>query len=179
MLKRLTVATMLFACIGTSAIAQIGGNGGGPFGPIECPRGTAIVGLAGNAGAVIDHMRLICGTANRPEDDFVDNRMIGSSLGGGPIQTKCPAFQAVKSIQVDVTDFDGNFVISTINLTCMARLDGGFGPTLPFGNFQGQDAGNQGCANPEGFAVGLAGRFGDFIDAVGISACVDRRNIGN
>jgi len=64
MRKILTVATMLFACSGASAIADdfLGGNGGGLFGPIECPRGTAIVGLAGNAGAVIDHMQLICGT---------------------------------------------------------------------------------------------------------------------
>jgi hypothetical protein len=181
MLNRLALAAMFLFCAATSAVADnfLGGEGGGVFGAIECPRGTAIVGFAGRAGAVIDSMQLVCGTTNRPEDDIIDSRVIGPSTGGGPIRTECPPFQAVKSIQVAVNEFQGHFVISTINIQCMARLDGGLGPTLHFGNFQGQDAGSQGCASPNAFALGLAGRSGSFIDAVGVSSCVERRNLGN
>ena len=171
---------MFLTGIAADAMADelIGGEGGSPFGEVNCPRGTAIVGLTGRAGLVIDQMQLICGTANRPEDDTIHPRLIGSSLGGGPTTMKCPPFQAVKSIQVDVREFQDHFVISTINIECMARLDGGRGPTLPFGNFQGEDAGTGGCANPNSYVAGLAGRSGNFIDAVGVTFCVDRRNIG-
>src|SRR5262245_10670023 len=163
MLKLLALSTMFLTGLTANAMADdfIGGEGGSPFGAVNCPQGTAIVGLTGRAGAVIDQMQIICGTANRPEDDIILPQLIGPSLGGGATTVKCPFFQAVKSIQVDVREFQNHFVISTINIHCMARLDGGSGPTLPFGNFQGEDAGTGGCGNPQGYAAGLAGRSGN------------------
>jgi hypothetical protein len=180
MLKSLALSAVFLTGIVANAMADdfLGGEGGSPFGEVNCPRGKAIVGLTGRAGLVIDQMQLICGTANRPEDDTVHPRLIGASFGGGPTAMKCPAFQAVKSIHVEVREFQNHFVISTINIECMLRLDGARGPTLSFGNFHGDDAGNQGCNNPNSYAAGLAGRSGNFIDAVGITVCVDRRNIG-
>jgi hypothetical protein len=155
----------------------LGGEGGGFFGTINCPRGTVVVGLGGRSGAVIDTMQLICGKGRgSPDLDILDPRPIGPSTGGGAISAVCPIFSAVTAIQVNAREHDGNIVVSQIVLSCRATLDGGDLVRRVFGGGGGDDAGNQECP-ADHYAAGFAGRSGTFIDAVGITTCRHRRSL--
>lgn len=155
----------------------IGGDGGGAFGAVNCPRGTVVVGLGGRSGAVIDTMQLICGKGRGdPDLDILDPRRIGPSNGGDAISAVCPIFDAVTSIQVNVREHEGNIVVSQIILHCQATLDGSGGVRKVFGGGGGDDAGSQACPDNH-YAAGFAGRSGTFIDALGISICRHRRSL--
>lgn len=87
MFARIAISASLALGIAWSAHADdfIGGDGGSPFGEVNCPNGTALLGLTGRSGIVIDNMHLICGKGRgSPEDNFILDRQIGPSNGGGP-----------------------------------------------------------------------------------------------
>lgn len=158
------------AATGRGALADdfIGGEGGSEFGTVNCPRGQAVVGIAGRSGNVLDTFSLICGKANG-SGDFVDPRRIGPSDGGSPVSAVCPPLHAARAIQVNVREHSGHFVVSQISMTCALKTEGG-DSRVTLGQGGGQDAGESSC--PVGtFVAGFAGRSGSFIDAVGISTC--------
>lgn len=62
-------------------------------------------------------------------------------------------------------------------MQCSATLDGTLGPRIVFGGGGGDDAGSQGCANADSYASGIAGRSGNFIDAIALSRCIPRRGL--
>ena len=167
----------LFVMQSTRADNFLGGDGGSNFGPVNCPVGRVIVGLTGRSGDVIDTMQIVCGLNSNPDDVvFVPTNSIGPSGGGGPTGASCNKFDAVRSVDVRVREFDGPTVVSQIILHCEAMLDGSFGGQKVFGGGGGDDAGSQACgANT--YAAGISGRSGNFIDAVGISICRKRSTI--
>jgi len=155
----------------------MGGDGGGAFAPINCPRGKVIRGLAGRTGAVIDTIQLFCGKGTGSvEDDILDPRRIGPSNGGGPVSVLCPIFEAVVGIQVNVREHEGSIVVSQIVLQCQTTLEGANGARPVFGFGGGDDAGSQTCPANH-YAAGFAGRAGTFVDAVGITTCRHRSTL--
>jgi hypothetical protein len=153
----------------------VGGPGGGSFGVIDCPSGTVVVGLAGRSGAVIDTMQLFCSPPlGGPEAIMLDPRRIGPSNGGGPISAMCPVLKTAAGIDVNVARFDGHVVVSQIILRCRSELVGS-DSSVVFGGGGGDGAGGSTCPDHT-FMVGLAGRSGDFIDALGIT-CIGAADV--
>jgi hypothetical protein len=171
------LSVVLIASTTASADDFLGGEGGGPFGNVNCPRGTVVVGLAGRTGAIIDTVQLICGKGRgEPQFDTIHPTRIGPSDGGGPVSVTCPIFDAATSIQVNVREHEGHIVVSRISLRCEATLDGSGGVNRVFGGGGGEDAGSSACPANH-YVAGFAGRSGTFIDAVGISVCRHRRSL--
>ena len=176
---RTLLLSLAVLCAGHAARADefLGGPGGSRFNPLRCPLGTAVVGLAGRAGDVIDTIQLFCGKGRGdPDLDTITQGRIGPSQGGGPISAKCPIFHAATSIDVRTREFNGNIVISQILLHCRATLDGSQEVVRFFGGGGGDDAGSHEC-NPNTYINGFAGRSGTFIDAIAIFRCVKRSSL--
>ncbi len=156
-----------------------GGNGGGFF-KITCPPNTFWVGLQGQAGAVIDHMRLLCapfttipgGPRKNWRIDrskiFNQGEVIGESPGGGSLNLVCTGSRFVRLIEFNTEFFEDKHLVAFVRMTCdHGTLSGE--DVLPFGfNFPvGVGPAVQGC--PDGmWAIGLRGRRGSFVDAIGL-----------
>ncbi|CAH0238166.1 hypothetical protein ROS9278_02822 [Roseomonas sp. CECT 9278] len=176
------IATMLLglACIAPALAPParaddfLGGEGGVAFGPVNCPRGQAVVGIFGRSGNVIDTLQIICGKADG-SPDMVDPRRIGPSAGGSAVSAVCPPLSLAQSIQVNVRDHHGAVVVSQITLVCELKTAGSLGrATLGAGG--GGDAGSSDCP-VNTFVAGFAGRAGSFIDAIGITTCRHVRSL--
>ena len=164
-LVSLSLALIASTTRSASADDFLGGDGGGPFGNVNCPRGTVVVGLAGRTGSIVDTVQLICGKGRGdPDLDIVHPTRIGPSNGGGPVSVVCPLFDAATSIQVNVREHEGHVVVSQIVLHCQATLDGSGGLRRVFGGGGGGgDAGSSTCPANH-YVAGFAGRSGSLVD---------------
>lgn len=154
-----------------------GGGGGGGFFAV-CPPDHFVVGLRGRTGAWIDNMRLICARGGVPSlgAPFDHGFVIGNSVGGADDVAQCPQNTFVKNIRFNVVNThgdDGFVVINTIKLTCfnnngefvafrhLARDDGPH-------DADGHPVNSSLCpGNPRMALIGLHGRHGLFVDAIG------------
>ena len=151
-----------------------GGNGGGLF-RVFCPANTFVVGLQGKSGAIVDHMRLVCApftlTANGKNFDALHSRqfnqgeVIGESNGGGDDEAICTNGGFVKTIKFNTLFFEEKHLIEHVRITCTDA--GAVSGTRLFGQFEtGGSPATQTC--PGGtWLVGLRGRRGSFVDAIG------------
>jgi hypothetical protein len=157
-----------------SALADdfLGGPGGSNFGTINCPDGMAVIGLGGRAGAVIDTMQLLCGKANGNDNGPLDPRRIGPSNGGGAVSAVCPPLSAAISIQVDAKEWRRHVVVSQVTLTCALVGVRTSTSRAVLGGGGGDNYGSRGCADTD-FIAGFTGRAGDWVDALGISTCLN------
>lgn len=71
-----------------------GGNGGSPFGSINCPAGKVAIGFRGRSGARIDKLGLVCGNIDRSNISFTAQR---GGNGGSPFTVQCPVNTAIRS----------------------------------------------------------------------------------
>lgn len=182
-------ATSLFAAIailfiGGSASAQHfefgvqGGKGGGGY-RVVCPPHTFMVGLRGRAGVVIDTVQLLCAGFQelppppfrkdwkRDPNAFPVGNFIGTSPGGGGLERVCTGDRFVRGIVFNTAFFQNKHLVAFIQMTCDHGRFAGF-DELNFGfNFPRGSIQRQFC--PGGmWAVGLKGRFGDFVDATAL-----------
>jgi hypothetical protein len=154
-----------------------GGNGGSFF-KLMCPPGTFIAGIEGNNGAVIDHMRLLCAgfkilSTTLPPFHFSvgvaknQGEIIGNSAGGGHQVTQCGNDRLVGSISFNTEFFEDKHLIAFVVMNCEGS-PGTKPEEIRFGtNFPGGSVVHQAC-DVGHFAVGLRGRHGSFVDAIGL-----------
>jgi len=159
------------------AWSDIHGNGAGgqPF-SVTCPPGTFVTGITGRAGNIIENMQLECAGFDKTENNtnfqtkppFPQGSIMGAGQGGSDIKpgdARCGGGTFVKEIRFNTRVFNDLPLIESIRLECR-DLQGGSSTHL-FGNAettQGQFI--EKCPGKD-FVVGLAGRVGLFVDAVG------------
>jgi hypothetical protein len=190
--NRRTSAALLLSLAGAFAAPvpvqaldlPVQGNGrGGPF-RAECQNGF-MVGFTGRVGAWIDNLRPICATWNGQQlvDRVPHPVQAGVSRGGGPSSASCPSF--IGQIVLYDTKGDGpTNVMHHIDFQCFSPtgVDEGWrqygsttvpegrggGGTPPFARFGvAPDRFVSPCPWPQ-VAVGLHGRSGTFVDALGL-----------
>ena len=188
MTRRISI-TLLLSLVGAFAIASNwpayaidlppqGLGRGGPF-RAQCTGGY-LVGFTGRVGAWIDNVRPICATWNgRQLLNPVPNAVqAGVSQGGGPASASCPNF--VSQIKISDTKGDGpTNVIHSVEFHCISQgmADEGWrkygSNTRPeprsslilARGYTGLFESN--CPFRE-VAVGVHGRSGTFVDAIGL-----------
>jgi len=154
---------------------QGGGGGGGFF--AACPPDHFVVGLRGRTGAWIDNMRLICAHGGVPNlgAPFDHGFVIGNSVGGADAVAQCPRNTFVGNIRFNTVNThgdDGFVVINTIEIFCFNN-NGEFVTTRHFAQDDGPHTGghpdrSSNCPdNPRMALIGLHGRHGLFVDAIG------------
>jgi hypothetical protein len=165
----LATAGVLVFC-GQAWSAVNGGPGGQPF-RVICPPGTFVKGLTGKAGNIIENMQLLCAGFDKAGNNFVtkppfpQGSIIGAGQGGNDVKQECGPPIFVKEIRYNTRVFNDFTLIESIRLECR-DLELGTSTHL-FGNVetsQGQFI--ERCPGRE-FLVGLEGRVGLFVDAVG------------
>jgi hypothetical protein len=184
----LATASVLIASLPVLAIdLPVHGSGrGGPF-RVACPGGSFMTGFDGRTGAWIDQFRIVCASFDPNAREMVNPRpvnvTIGISGGGGPSSASCPGGWAISGINYQETKGDGPTNVGhSIGFTCAATVGPEivarhFGPTTAredrtrstgFGqSFGSADFAPSICPGGE-FAIGLYGRSGKFVDAVGL-----------
>jgi hypothetical protein len=158
-----------------------GGPGGGPF-RIKCDG--FITGFEGRAGAYIDHFRVRCASFDSATRKFQNRGLlqisIGTSMAAGPASASCPAGWALFQIDFENTVPDGHSrndgFVHHISFKCAPptgpeTIWRTYGPTTPiqkpFSSYKLLPSHGRACP-PGEFAVGLHGRSGLYVDALGL-----------
>ena len=149
---------------------------------VVCPGGY-LVGFHGRIGSWIDNFQIVCASFDAARRQFVNatpmTPTFGLSQGGAPAEVLCNGDEAVRTITAHDTKGDGpSDVMHTIEFTCVLptlhfpdkKKYAGAGPIegrpIFFGtSFTGVFS--QECPANE-LAIGMAGRFGRFVDALGL-----------
>ncbi len=110
----------------TSALARLapydgfGGNGGTPF-RLDCGEYGVLVGLNGQSGAVVDQVAGLCVKIDPVSGIWVGG-VYETTPAGGPGGVRfhkiCPVGQALTGIQGNSTRFQGNDVVSSLEIDC-------------------------------------------------------------
>jgi hypothetical protein len=145
----------------------MGGTGGAPIN-VTCGAGRVLVGVSGRAGSWLDNLFLRCATVSGTT--LRDVQTIPARIGGlGGTRNyglQCPDGQVVKGVMV----YRGIY-INRIGLYCRGWDGAGWTGT---GNLVGPAGGDGGsydrrdCSSPAQPVVGLHGRSGNYVDALGI-----------
>jgi hypothetical protein len=178
------LAVALAAPAGAYDTPVEGGPGGGPF-RIKCDGGY-VAGFEGRTGAFIDHMRILCspwdGNARRLMGTKPLPITLGTSGGGGPARSACPVGWALFEINFQNTWRDEAHIntgfVHHINFKCAPptgpetiwRLYGTDKPVAKPSGFLGEMMllTFSAVCPPGQFAVGLHGRAGGYVDALGL-----------
>lgn len=161
----------------------IGGDGGGRF-EAHCPPGQLLAGIDLHAGDDVDAVRPLCVTPLGPRDTTApsaENNWYGGS-GGGPASVVCNRYNPVVSGLFIGYEGRDTVIVNNIHLYCgdtgntqppsdaaTANFDA---PTIesgapPFQRFVISEQAIQRCP-PGQPAVGLHGRSGKWVDAIGL-----------
>jgi hypothetical protein len=162
--------SLFFGLSPAAAFDPVGGPGGGPF-LAPCPAGKFLIGVNAKTGASVDRISIICGAIEAGGsigDEFDDTKAFGGS-GGGPVtRIACGASEIIHGLGIVRGKEPPHVVVGLIIFDCQSingaerhNLDVGHAPFFP------NAADTQPC--PTGQAVtGLIGRFGTYLDAVGV-----------
>ncbi|MEO6364565.1 MAG: hypothetical protein ABIO38_00725 [Luteimonas sp.] len=152
-------------------LPSIGGPGGGPF-DMRCTPGDYLVGIEYRTGAYVDALRPLCAPAQAMHD--VGSAAAGEwtgGFGGGPGRLTCPDNRPhVLGIDVERLDADED-VVTNFLLTCGSNFhdlqrSAYARPGAEHRDYQ-SSADSQICSQGQG-AVGVHGRSGKYIDAIGL-----------
>ena len=156
-----------------------GGHGGGPF-RVTCQPGSYIAGLTGRVGDWIDQVSMQCAhwnaQAQHLEPTSTTPMPIGESHGGGGATAYCPSGSVVRSMSVMTLQSD-NRLVSNLSLICHPVERNDAETDVEFGGHGASGAGLAGgtlipwvalACPPKELAVGLFGRAGLFVDAIGL-----------
>lgn len=167
----------------TTDLGPYGSSGGNAF-RAECPRGSYLVGLQGKAGDWVDRIEMLCASWMHSGQIFGPSSVVGSfgdSRGGRTTFGNCNdgsvKNRAIHSWSVTVLRSDKPFV-NKLGVQCVALGPPGPPGTFVFGSSSAPS--NRpfnepfGLSNPDQVcpvgeaAVGIHGRAGLFLDAVGL-----------
>lgn len=164
-----------------------GGNGGAPF-TQECARGEVVTGLRVRSGTYIDAVSIVCGRWNADAqvvEQSVQHPFMGG--GGGAIQElHCPAGRAMDAIRVNlVLDGEGHpRYVRLLGMACFSLTStqpnySTFGRWLrdEIGRDDVNDAGDGDVCPTGEVVVGIHGRSGAYVDALGL-ICDSRPFLG-
>ncbi len=164
-------------------LPALGGAGGGKF-EAHCPPGQLLAGIDLHAGDDVDAVRPLCVTPQGPRDTTAptaENNWYGGS-GGGPASVVCNRYNPVVSGLFIGYEGRDTVIVNNIHLYCgdtgntqppsdaaTARFDA---PAIesgapPFQRFVISEQAIQRCP-PGQPAVGLHGRSGKWVDAIGL-----------
>lgn len=135
-----------------------GGKGGKQF-VLRCPAGSVLTGVSALSGAYVNNIAPICD----------GRRMPGAGGGGDRSTVVCPSDSVVRKMQV-VTLRSENMLLKALKLYCFSKANGGATGEVPldtpgrYTGFYPMDHVDCGSRN----AVGLQGRSGASVDAVGL-----------
>lgn len=143
-----------------------GGAGGVPF-RVTCPPGDYLMGFEGRVGGWVDSMYIHCLKGPHWRDGYNQGQLMGNGLGGRPIYGGCPYSYAIRNIIFNAVEYENTHVLNHIRGECkniwgVQTRDFEFGPRDGPHNHA-----NQTCP-PGTLAVGLRGRQGLYIDAIGL-----------
>ena len=195
---RFALLVLFFACwlpmilddyaLGTDL--PLTGGSGGNLDRSECPRGSYLVGLAGRTGEWVERIAPVCAPWLRSSQTFgapTVGKFLGTGGGGQEVQSEliggiparvCRGVNTNNIIAVRVWHIDTlrsqNRFVQHIEVGCMSLttpLDTGFltfGPRSADAEERVAGMGNLSpCPAGEGI-VGIHGRFGLFVDALGL-----------
>jgi hypothetical protein len=163
-------------------LTAIGGPGGGRF-EAHCPPGQVLTGLDLRAGDDVDAIRPLCAAATGPRDvgaSAAEGTWYGGN-GGGPARVECNRYSPVIHGMFVAYEGEKTVVVNNIHLYCgeatnteapsdaaTAMFDApGITSSGLFISFHQADERMQRCA-PGQVAVGLHGRSGIWVDAIGL-----------
>jgi hypothetical protein len=178
--RHLPLAAALVYSVATPASATITETMGGPGGreySIRCPAGSAAVGITARAGAWVDGMTLLCASIRS------GRRTPATWLGGhrsSPQEIYCPSNSFLTAVSMTFTRGQNlkREYVDAIGISCGAQhpdyacVTSGDGCTsrviIPPGELKYRiDADRLACP-PDEVVVGLVGRAGKYVDAVGL-----------
>jgi hypothetical protein len=176
----ISALALSFAVPASAIDLEVFGSGrGGPF-RVTCPAGSYVSGFEGRTGAWIDNFRIVCSSFDPASRRFSNPRPVGATVGvsgkGGPSSARCPAGFAIARIKYQETAGDGPTPVGhSIAFLCgiatgMDLVARHYGPTSRpevRGSKFGADFPETACPAFE-FAVGVQGRAGIFVDALGL-----------
>lgn len=157
----------------------VGGMGGGHFEDV-CPTNTHLVGMYLGYGAWIDMVQPICGTWDANARRFVSWTKLSphGGGGGGPGKLQCRDDEVATKLAFEITGT--NVYVRTMGIECTQVVSGNATTFVQLGNFaDGKPRASVLNARPPGLdygsncspglvAVGLQGRSGSYLDAVGL-----------
>lgn len=162
--------------LGGSAHAQTltpayGGAGGAPFN-LECRANEYLTGVTVRHGALVDAIAPIC-SAWSPRDQRMIERDEQNPFAGGPggqrTSVRCRPDQAIRSLYVQQS-LDRTGAVGTVQPTCAAAAPPHGGNVLVILGQPNTTFSSRSTACPvDHLAVGLYGRAGAHLDAVGLS----------
>ena len=176
------VALLPTAAAAQSSVTAQGGSGGGPF-YAPCPSGEYLIGLDLRIADDVDAVRPICGVLNASTvvARFASVGEWHGGSGGGQKQLICPPGTPVMLGMVVKTEGVRTYIVNALTLKCgirSSRQPGPLGtanvegPAYSGGGFGGAFTGISGplvvdCP-PNMLAVGIHGRSGIWLDAIGL-----------
>lgn len=178
----LLCVTLLLCAIGISTPASarkeftVHGGVGDISNASVCPVGNFIVGFRGRTGLWIDQIRIRCAPLLNGGGVGDSKAMPGvGGPGGGKAEAKCVEGHVVN--QIDFFTTNQNRQIELITFRCMNPDDRSMaGGYEMYGNSSGVRFSHYNQTCPEGeAAVGLAHRWGDHVNAIGLICDVLRR----
>jgi CubicO group peptidase (beta-lactamase class C family) len=186
LLLALAAALVIICSPGQAGATDVkGGSGGSAFPPLRCPANTFMLGVALRSGAWVDAIRANCLAFDSSKGQFVGPPQFTAFAGGngGQLQQNgCPPDRYVSAIKIGFTrDENRPKYLDYVELTCTV-LSGYGGDTkvcLHTGNQCWDKHPSPGRYNGWGLAfplpcptgeaaVGLIGRSGAYVDAIGV-----------
>lgn len=146
-------------------VAQPIGGSGVAQQTLECPKGQFLRGVRGRAGAWIDSIQILCGSAYsfREYDTPGPQRAMVGGGGGGPVpDAVCPPTKALQSVTFGL---NAGREVEVFELTCTNYTPKVYlGPT---GFSQDGSVHSFSCANSNEALTGIIVNYGQFVNAIG------------
>lgn len=168
-----TAALLMSAAFPQSAVARDagthGGGGGLPF-RLECKAGEIATAFHTYAGSALDAIAVQCGVLSADGKSFVNTNFADGDTkggaGGAPQKFGCPADNGVKELYVWN---DKHNVVNHVEMACMPLSGGNLVVVKPssIGGDPIQPAAVFKCDGPNEWVVGVYGRSGSLVDAIG------------
>ena len=169
-------------------LQQIGGAGGGQF-QARCRDGELLAGFELRAGDDVDAIRPLCVTAYGPRDtSAASDSAWNGGQGGGPAHVVCPRHTPIVTGLFVFAEGMDTIVVNNIHLFCSLAVDpkAGDSPAAIFDapgyrneswfRYSGISSDTQRCP-PGQAAVGVHGRSGIWLDAIGLICATPRLTV--
>lgn len=148
------------------------GGGGGTAFTIRCPAGSVMVGLKARSGSWLDQLQLKCARvqSNGTLSGIAYSEIAGGSGGLRHEDVQCPAGTVVGSMHLRYGTYVNRVVAHCYPWNPATRSFDPFDAKgfITAGNESGSNTDRANCAKPKQPVVGIRGREGWYVDAIGL-----------